>query len=212
MWIVLLTQTGRKRQTCVSGAVVVGETGGFPLHLATVNPPLSWYTRGDLWTASLYILWLVCLRCVVVGAAGGWCRLKRRISSSYFMCTCVSVYECACACRTCTPTHANAVLHGHVLAPPAVWSRKWRHYFPQHAQCASWYKSHFPPCLSWAKSANEEISEPGEKILPPLSGPALLKVELLFCQEFHVSLWPELQRRKKMDQGKKQTKWPLLLS
>lgn len=38
---------------------------------------------------------------------------KVGISSSYFMCACVSV----CACGTCTPTHVNAVWRAHVLAP-----------------------------------------------------------------------------------------------
>lgn len=80
-----------------------------------------------------------CLRSVVVGAAGGWCRLKGRDQLILFyvrvcvharVCVCPVLHACTRMCLACMCICAHAVS---AKTPPAALSKKWRHYFPEHA-------------------------------------------------------------------------------
>lgn len=90
---------------CVSGAVVVGSHFSWPLCIRRRRGKQAKVTSGRQVYTSCG--WFVCVvwwwEQRVVDADS-----KVGISSSYFMCACVSA--CACARRTSTPTHANVGL------------------------------------------------------------------------------------------------------
>lgn len=207
MQIVLLTQMGCTRRTCVSASGGMrGRKGGggshftWPLCIRRRRGKQAKVTSGrQVYTSCgwfVYVVWWWEQRVVDADS-------KEGISSSYSMCACVSVRAPVLAARAHPRTWTRSCVRTYSRRPPLGAGNEGIAP-PRHAQRTSWRIRVGLKAQMKRSHCSQEIPLPRTLAHPSMKWSRHCSAGIL------MSFW--CQGKKKLDQCKEQTKWPLLLS